>query len=275
MCAGRTDHQGMKTWTHIIWISICLFGFTGQKGELGKLENTTFQQGEFLKYRVHYGFITAGYATLEVMPEVHLLQDRPCWHIVGKGFTHPGYDWIYKIRDQYETYIDQESLLSWAFKRHIREGGFEHYSETHFDHYTHKAAYINNKKQITEYDVPPGIQDVISAFYHARTKHRADDLKIGDRISLQNFLDRKTFDLEAELLARESIKVDGRTFQALKFDLMIEEAGLITDGSTIQFWISDDQNKVPLRIKSDLMIGSLKADLIEWKNLMYELKVKE
>ncbi|MEM7369051.1 MAG: DUF3108 domain-containing protein [Bacteroidota bacterium] len=265
---------------YLVLIGICLLSFTGRGGfppgplqeELPSIDNHTFRQGEFLKYRIHYGFITAGFATLEVMPERYLLQDRVCWHIVGKGYTHPGYDWIYKIRDQYETYIDRESLLSWRFNRHIREGGFENYTETYFNHYTYKAEYINEWKQITVYDVPANIQDVISAFYHARTTHTAADMKVGDKISLRNFLDRKTFDLEAEMLARDTVKIGGMSYKTLKFNLLIEEAGLITDGSKIQFWISDDHNKVPLRIKSDLMIGSLKADLIEWDNLMYELR---
>lgn len=265
---------------HILWLGLCLLGFQppsdfhmkGGEGDLPVVDNQTFQQGEFLKYRIHYGFITAGFATLEVMPDKHLLQNRVCWHIVGKGYTHPGYDWIYKIRDQYETFIDQESLLSWRFNRHIQEGSFEHYSETYFNHYTHKAEYINEWKQISVYDVPANIQDVISAFYYARTTHEADEMEAGDKISLRNFLDQKTFDLEAEMLERDTVKIGGSVYKALKFNLLIEEAGLITDGSKIQFWISDDKNKVPLRIKSDLMIGSLKADLIEWDNLMYELK---
>ncbi|MEM7660063.1 MAG: DUF3108 domain-containing protein [Bacteroidota bacterium] len=237
----------------------------------------SFQSGEFLKYRIHYGFVTAGYATLEVMPEQAILQDRPCWHIVGKGFTHPGFDWVYKVRDQYETFVDTESLLSRRFNRHIREGGFESYTETYFDQEQHKASYINEWKKVTEYPVPPGIQDVISAFYHARSTHNAYTMQVGDEISLRNFLDRKTFDLKARLLKRETIKVDGHAFRALKFALMIEEAGLITDGSKINFWISEDENKVPLRIQSELKIGSLKADLMEWQNLShpFDAKVEE
>lgn len=233
------------------------------------IDNQTFDGGEFLKFRVHYGFITAGFATLEVMDTLTPVRGTMCHHVIGKGFTHPGFDWVYKVRDQYETFMEPQSLLSMRFNRHIREGGFEHYSETHFHHESQKALYIDHKKREYNFDVPVGIQDVISAFYHARAAHDADTLKVDDRISLRNFLDRKTFNLEARMLGREEIKVDGKRYKALKFDLLIEEAGLITDGSSIQFWISDDGNKVPLRIESDLMIGALKADLIEWSGLKH------
>ena len=94
-------------------------------------------------------------------------------------------------------------------------------------------------------------------------------LQPGDRFPLRNFIDRKTFGLEAELIERETIKVEGQKYKALHMKLLIEEAGLITDGSKIEFWISDDANKIPLRIQSDLAIGSLKADLIETRGLRH------
>ncbi|MEL7535075.1 MAG: DUF3108 domain-containing protein, partial [Bacteroidota bacterium] len=137
------------------------------------------------------------------------------------------------------------------------------------------ATYINQKKEEIEHEVPANIQDVISAYYFARTYYDHQVLKVGDKISLRNFLDQKTFGLEAIMLKREVIEVDGKKFKAIKFKLLIDESGMVTDGSTIVFWISDDFNKVPLRIESDLMIGSLRADLIEWKQLLYPLGIAE
>ena len=230
---------------------------------LGAPVRPAFTWGEFMKFRVHYGFVTAGYASLHVQEAPVMVGDQPCYHIVGLGWTHPGFDWFYRVRDRYETYLDTTHLLTRRFNRHIVEGGFESYTETHFDQAAGRARYIDHKQRELFFEVPAEIQDVISAFYYARSRYDARTLKIGDRISLRNFLDRKTFNLEAKLLARESLKVEGVTYQALKFDLLIEEAGMITDGSSIQFWISEDARKLPLRIESDLMIGSLKADLME------------
>ena len=250
-----------------IWWIVVGFVLLSWKGN-DQVVNNTFTKGEFMKFRIHYGPITAGFATLEVMPDMATINGKPCIHIVGKGFTNSTFDVFYKVRDQYETFMDRETLLSRRFYRHIREGKFESYTETHFDQENQKARYINPKKVEIFYDVPEGIQDVISAFYFARAYYDHEKLEVGDKISLRNFLDRKTFALEAQLLERETIKVDGKTYKALRMGLLIEEAGLITDGSKIEFWISDDANKLPLRIKSDLVIGSLKADLVETQNLL-------
>ncbi|MEL6591889.1 MAG: DUF3108 domain-containing protein [Bacteroidota bacterium] len=243
--------------------------------KLRNVQNTTFQKGEFLKYRIHYGIITAGYATLKVEPKTYFFHNRPCHHIVMRGFTHSGFDWFYRVRDVYETYFDETALVPWRFNRHIVEGNFESYTETHFNQYQQSATYINQKKQKIEHEVPSNIQDVISAYYYARTYYDHTSLESGDKISLRNFLDQKTFGLEAVMLKREIIEVEEKKFNAIKFKLLIDESGLVTDGSTIVFWISDDYNKVPLRIESELMIGSLRADLIEWNNLLHPVGIAE
>lgn len=269
-------HSLFHKWILVILVGASLgWAFIPGDVNLGSsVGNETFSGGEYLKFRVHYGFVTAGFATLQVMDTLTELDGYACHHIIGKGFTHPGFDWVYKVRDQYETFMEEESLLSLRFNRHIKEGGFEHYSETHFKHPAQEVLYIDHKQREYTFEVPVGIQDVISAFYYARATNDHLDLAPGDRISLRNFLDRKTFNLEARMLKREEIKVDGQRYKAIKFDLLIEEAGLITDGSSIQFWISDDLNKLPLRIESDLVIGALKADLIEWENLKHPFTSK-
>ena len=266
----------MKQLTYSLYILLLLGGILqAQTGApLRQIHNSTFQKGEFLKFRVHYGFVTAGFATLEVAPKSKYVKGRPCHHILFKGFTSPTFDVFYKVRDTYESYFDEEALLSWRFNRTIKEGGFSSYSETHFNHYEGKAHYYDKNKRHTKYDIPSHIQDVISAFYFARTRYQHNKLKIGDRINMRNFIDRKTFALEARLQKKETIKVNGTKYKALKFDLLIDESGLITDGSKIKFWISDDANKIPLRIESELVVGSIKADLIEYKNLKHPFSAK-
>ena len=242
--------------------------------ELRSIQNETFARGEWLKFRVHYGFITAGYLEMEVASTTPIRHDRPCYHIIGHGYTHSAFEWFYTVDDKYESYCDEESLVSWEFNRQIREGSFSAYTETHFDQYGHTATHINNKKQETEYQVPEYVQDVISAYYYARARYDHNDLQPGDRIELHNFIDRKPYRLEARMLKREVIEVNDQEFRALKFDLLIEEVGMITDGSTIQFWISDDDNKIPLRVESELMVGSLAASLIDTNGLLHPLTSK-
>lgn len=259
---------------HWITLALLLIAWTQDSADFRKVQNDTFGKGEFLQFRIHYGIITAGYATLKVADYYSYLNGRKCFHVVGRGQTSSAFDWFYTVRDQYESYIDTEALIPWHFKRHIREGSFESYTETRFDHSNGQANYTNNKKVVIPFEVPENIQDVISAYYYARTVYDNEQIQPGDRISLRNFIDRKTFNLQAEMVGREVIKVNGQKYRAIKMDVLIEDAGMITDGSTISFWASDDKNKIPLRVDSELMIGSIKADLVEYANLMHPLSSK-
>ncbi len=231
------------------------------------VENKAFRKGEFLKYKIHYGPVRVGYATLEVKPESEVVRGRKCFHIICRNYTDGLFDSFYRVRDTYESFTDESALISWQFNRDIQEGSYESYREIHFDHTKGKAFYHRNG-EITPYEVIPNIQDVLSTYYFARATYNHEKLKKGDRISLRNFIDETTFALEALVEKREKIKIDGETYQALRLNIMIEEAGLITDGSEITLWVSDDKNMIPLTFRSKLKIGSIKADLVEYKNLL-------
>jgi hypothetical protein len=235
--------------------------------EAPPVKNTTCQQGEYLKFRLHYGFITAGHAALEVKPGLIEKNGRQCLHVVGTGWSTPTFDHVFRIRDKYETFIDTHSLTTVHFNCKIEEGKFKHYHEVLFDQEEHTATRLEPNRPASTYSVPEGIQDVLSAFFYARATNNQRELEPGDRISLRNYHDRKTFGLWATMVKRERIKVEGEKYNAIKFKLNVKESGMITDGGKITFWISDDENKIPLRIKADLLVGSLKIDLEEAKGL--------
>lgn len=267
-----TKHLLFSWLRPFIITSICLLLLSAKSGEqFPPIQNSTFQQGEYLKFRIHYGFITAGYASLEIKPELVEKNGRQCMHVVGNGWSTPTFDHVFKIRDKYETYIDEASLQSVHFKCKIEEGSFSHYHEAKFDREHNKVTHIQPKKDDADFDVPEGIQDVLSAFFYARASNDHTQLTEGQSISLRNFHSRKMYGLSATLMKREKLKVGGRKYNALKFSLNVDDAGMVTDGSKIHFWMSDDKNKIPLRIKADLMVGSLKIDLEEAKGLRNEL----
>ena len=241
--------------------------------KLRKVVNNTFKTGELLSYRIHYGFINAAKATLEVAPDFKNENGRECYHIICKTNSVGAWDAIYRIRDTYESYTDKNALVSIRFNRDIQEGGYKSYREIHFDQFAN-TAYYHSKKKVTTYDVPPNVQDVISTFYYARTVYQHNKLDKGTIITLSNFIDETLFDLKAEVLGRETIKVAGKKYKALRLKVMIEEAGLLTDGSKITLWLSDDKNLIPLRFKSKLFIGSLKADIISAKNLKHPFEAQ-
>lgn len=236
-----------------------------------RVENDTFQEGEYAKYRMHYGLLTGGYASVRVGDKTYYKQGRKCFHLEAKGWTTSSFDFFYKVRDCYESYVDQESLLPLHFKRDIKEGGFESFTEIRFNHQKDTALYTHRNKHVTPFSVPDNIHDVVSSFFYARATNDPQQLKPGDKIPLTCFLDRETFKLEARLLEKERIRVSGKTYKALHFKLLVEEAGLLTDGGKVDFWISDDKNKLLLRMESELWVGSIKADLVEHRGLKHPL----
>ena len=146
----------MKHFKHIaialpaiaVIVALCSSGNNNTKQEI--LKNTlqektidnlpvnpcvAFKEGEVLTYRLHYGFMDAGVAILEVKPDVMEISGRKVLHIVGNGFSRGSFDWFFKVRDRYETYIDEQSIVPWLFVRRVSEGSYTCKQDYIFNHY--------------------------------------------------------------------------------------------------------------------------------------------
>src|SRR5688572_30566387 len=99
------------------------------------IRNTAFKAGEKVSYTVYYAvagiYVNAGTATFTNTLET--LNNRPVYHIVGEGNTNSSYDWIYKVRDRYETYVDTSTLQALKFIRNVNEGGYKKYQNVVFN----------------------------------------------------------------------------------------------------------------------------------------------
>lgn len=224
--------------------------------------NTAFKAGEVLTYRLHYGMVSAGVAVLEVKPDIIEVNNRKVYHIVGNGYTVGGADLFFKVRDRYETYMDKDALLPWLFVRRVDEGGYKFSQDYVFNHYTRKVD-IGNKQTL---DVPVGVQDMVSAFYSARNLDLSK-AKEGDIYSLNCFLDKEVWPLKIRFIGREEIKTDIGRFKALKFRPIVQKGRVFKHEEDLNVWISDDANHIPLRVKADILIGSVKMDITNAVNL--------
>tara|TARA_B100000768_G_C11245895_1_gene361744 strand:- start:41 stop:868 length:828 start_codon:yes stop_codon:yes gene_type:complete len=238
-----------------------------------KLQQTAFKKGEFLRYDVSYGYFDAAKATLEVADVSKVINGRNTFHIVGRGKSAGALNWFFKVEDRYETYIDEEAILPWKFVRHVREGGYELDRDIRFDQYMNKATVSQNGDK--DYNVEPNTQDLLSAFYYARTLDM-QDAEIGQEFVVNTFFDREMYPLKFKFLGPEAVQTDLGTFNCLKFRPMVEKGRVFKEEEDMTLWVSDDANKVPIRVKSDLLVGSIEMDLVEYKNLVRPLnKVKD
>jgi hypothetical protein len=224
--------------------------------------NTAFLPGEVLTYRLHYGMLNAGVAVLEVKPDLIEVNKRKVYHIVGSAYTTGTTDVFYKVRDRYETYMDKDALMPWLFVRRVDEGGYKFSQDYVFNHYTKKVDIGKEQK----YDVPFGIQDMVSAFYFARNLDLSN-AKEGDIFSMSCFLDKEIWPLKIRFIGRETITTDMGKFRALKFRPIVQKGRVFKKEEDLNVWISDDDNHVPLRAKAEVLVGSIKMDITNAVNL--------
>lgn len=241
------------------------FGFTKQdvpqiedegSSNLRSINNHAFKAGETLEYRLHYGLVNAGTAKLEVKKLEKKIAGREVYHIIGSGKTKGAFDWFFKVRDRYETYLDVEGVFPWAFVRNINEGGYK-------KHQTYKFAQSKNKVnngQGESFDTPNGVQDMLSAFYYARAIDYSKAKK-GEIFTIWSFVDDEIWPLKIRYLGKDEIKVSGDKYKALKFCPVVQEGRLFENEEDVTVWISDDENKIPLLAQGKVLIGSVKMEL--------------
>jgi hypothetical protein len=233
---------------------------TGNDPEFRTLENNAFGVGEKLTFDVKYGFVTAGIATMQI-PQMRRISGRQAYHVTFEVNSVPSFDWIYKVRDRYETYIDAKGLFPWRFEQHIREGGYSRDFSAFFDQRKGKA-----KTSEGEYEIPKYVNDIVSAFYLARTFDYSK-LKINDRIHLKNFYKDKVYDLDVRYLGKETIDVTAGKFDCIVVEPLVQEGGLFKSEGSIVVWLSDDALKIPVKVKTKVVIGSIDAELTAYEGL--------
>lgn len=231
------------------------------------IKNAAFQQGESISYSVFYSviglYVNAGSANFSVGLEK--LGNKLVYHVVGTGTSNTNYDWIFKVRDRYESFIDTATIQPLKFNRQVEEGGFKLNENVSFNKEMNTA--ITGKGV---YKVPNCVQDVLSAIYYARNIDYSK-YKPEDKIPFTMFLDNEVFNLYIKYLGREEIKTRYGRFNAIKFKPLLVQGTLFSGGEKMTVWVSDDANKVPLRIESPIVIGSVKVDMMGYKGLRYPL----
>ncbi len=237
------------------------------KFKFRKIENDAFKVGEKLTFDVKYGFVTAGVATMAI-PRMRKIVGRNVYEITFGVNSVPSFDWIYKVRDHYETFVDEEGIFPWRFEQHIREGSFSRDFSAFFDQRNGIA-----KTSGGEYKIPRYVNDIVSAFYYARTLDFTK-LKVGDFIHLENFYKDTVYNLDVKYLGKEQASVPAGTFNCIVVEPIIVKGGLFKSEGSIFVWLSDDNLKIPIKVKTKVVIGSIDAVLTNYQGLAGPLTSK-
>ncbi|MFT5336764.1 MAG: hypothetical protein ACJAY8_001466 [Sphingobacteriales bacterium] len=226
------------------------------------LPQTAFQVGEELQFILHYGFINAGKATLRIEKGEKKYYGRPTYHIIGEGKTMGATDWFFKVRDKYETHIDQAGIFPWEFNRRVNEGGYKIKQDYYFEH--HQGTVKDNKKKA--YPLEAGMQDMLSAFYYARTLD-FESANFGDTFDIISFVDGERFPMQIKLIGREKVSTKVGKFDCYRFTPMVQEGRVFKGEEDLSVWITADGNHIPVLVEAEVLIGSVRMELSGYKNL--------
>lgn len=254
--------------------SISLLGFTQTITENTPGEvKLPFKAGEWFEFRIHYGIFNASYATLELTKDT--LNNIPVLHAKGYGATTGLARWFFKVEDHYDTYFDEKKVIPYWFIRDIYEGGYTKNLEINFDH-DQNLAHVNDikyKKRET-FKITDSAQDLISAFYYLRAFYPSDKLKPNESFSINMFFDKENYVFKMKFLGKESLNTKFGKIQCMKFRPYVQSGRVFREQESVTLWITNDGNKIPIRLQADLAIGSIKVDLEKFKNLVAPFEIQ-
>jgi hypothetical protein len=233
---------------------------------LRTVSNQAFQTGEVLKFKLYYdawltGKVVAGYGMTEVKESPIDFYGRKAWHLDAEGNSTGLFDFFFKVRDRFDSYIDKEALIPHMFVRRTREGGYKKDDDYNFNQYQQRV--ITRKDT---FNIPPFTHDIISAFYYARTLDLTG-LQVGDEVPLSFFLDDSTYNSVIIYEGKENVKTGLGTFRCMRFRPMVATGEVFSNPYPMTLWVTDDLNRLPILAKSAVIVGNVKMELTEYKGL--------
>jgi hypothetical protein len=227
-----------------------------------------FKTGEKLKYNIHYGPVNAGKAIFTVKDEIKQINREPHYAIKVFGRSLSGWDWFYKVRDYYRSWVDTETLLPSKASRDVREGGYEVEERLLFLRKTNQVKRNGELK-----DVPARIHDIVSAIYYARCINFTK-VDSGTYIPIKTFFANEVFPLGVTYKGTQTLETDLGSFRVRVFKPELIEGRVFKGQDDMTVYVSADKNQVPIRIESKIFVGQIQADLYAYQNLKYSFTAK-
>jgi hypothetical protein len=214
-----------------------------------------FGVGEKLVFSIQYGIVAAGEATMEIR-NIAVIDTAPAYHIISDARSNDVFSVFFKVRDRYESFMDTSRLVSLRYEKHLREGKYKKDDVVLFDHRRNLAHY-----QDKEVPIHPHTQDVLSALYYVRTL----PLSVGASFAVANHTDGKNYPLVVKVIKRERVTVEAGTFDCLVVEPLLKTSGLFSQKGKLTIWLTDDKYKIPVLMKSKVVIGSISAVLKSYR----------
>jgi hypothetical protein len=212
--------------------------------------------GEYFQFSIDWSGLNGGNALMQVQ-NMQTVDGRRAWRVITKAESNSFVSKFYKVRDRAETFIDAESLYTRRFEKHLREGTYKKDLSVRFDQKARKAIYDNGRS----FEVPPRVHDVLSAFYYVRTC----PLPEGGTVSIPTHDNEKSYDMVVKVIRRERIEVPAGKFDCVLVEPMLKSEGIFKSKGQMFVWLSDDERRIPVQVKSKVPIGSISVSLTDMR----------
>jgi len=221
---------------------------------LRSVPNQAYTVGEKLTFAVQYGALTAGYATLSI-PEVIQRGNRPVFHVVAEATSLQFFDLFFKVHDVLDSYIDVDDAFSWGYEKHLREGGYQ--ADAVYD-YDQDSGMIREPAKGKQAPMPFASQDVLSCFYYFRTQPMAVGSVVAIPVTADNM---KSYQLTVNVLRKERVSTLAGVFDCVVVQPHLAFQGVLRQRGEVFLWVTDDQRRLPVLIRSKIVIGSININL--------------
>lgn len=240
-----------------------------------------FRAGERLTYEVAYnwGLLWVDAGEVEFRADTVESDGETLFYFDSRGNSFKVYDLFYKVRDRFQSMVKPTGFAPVWFRRETYEGGYIVDNTYAYDWARGRVVSTtensNKPKTVDTLEIEPCTYDVLSAIYYARTfdfeKHEP-----GDKIPIRFLIDGGFYDLYIRYLGKEVVvNRSGKEYLCHKFSALLVEGTIFAGGEDLVVWVSADKNKVPVMVEARILIGSVKAYLTGWENLVMDLEAME
>jgi hypothetical protein len=249
------------------------------------IKNETFRKGEHIEYLVHYGFLTAGTATVDVQPKYYTLNDRMCYRVDVVGKTAGFGGALVRVEDTWRSYIDTSAFVPHRFFRHLEEGDYRREEVVDFSPLKNSAVMKyedysakdpidkpHNKGKKT-FQTPDYVQDMISGYYYLRTIDFSK-YKEGEVITVSGSLEDAIYTLQIRYKGKEEVKTKFGRIMAHRLVPIMPANQMFSGENSVRFWVSDDKNRVPVRVEADMYIGKVVCEIRDYSNLKHKMSFR-
>jgi hypothetical protein len=229
-----------------------------------------YQIGEKLVFSIRYGIITAGEASLEITE--HVFKDSiPTYRILSKARTNSFFDNVFRVRDELESIWEKKNLVTLQFTKRMHEGNYRQHRAHYYYPKQNLSIYMRfNSKSGTSkeetMEIPDNTQDVLSAFYWLRLQ----DLVVGGEYIINVTADGRNYPAKVIVHNIEKLNTIIGKKDCFVVEPILEGEAIFKQTGKILIWLTADENKIPVKMTSQIVFGSFRAELIEIKNVSYK-----